>query len=72
LAPAFLRAHRDDGDPPAGRRTRFFVFFVSLVYTARMRALFKKADEQKETKETKALHLYIAVRQPDGSRPVTA
>jgi hypothetical protein len=43
----------------AGRRTTFFVFFVSLVYTARMHALFKKADEQKETKETKALHPHI-------------
>ncbi len=29
-----------------GRRTEFFVFFVSLVYTTPMRALFKKADER--------------------------
>jgi GxxExxY protein len=29
----------------AGRRTRFFVFFVSLVYTIRVHSLFKKADE---------------------------
>jgi hypothetical protein len=28
-----------------GRRTQFFVFFVSLVYTTRLHALFKKADE---------------------------
>ena len=28
-----------------GRRTEFFVFFVSLVYTIRMHPLFKKADE---------------------------
>ena len=26
-------------------RTKFFVFFVSLVYTTRLHALFKKADE---------------------------
>jgi len=30
---------------PPGRRTKFFVFFVSLVYTTPMHALFKKADE---------------------------
>jgi hypothetical protein len=28
-----------------GRRTKFFVSFVSLVYTTRRHALFKKADE---------------------------
>ncbi len=31
--------------PITGRRTRFFVFFVSLVYATGMHALFKKADE---------------------------
>jgi hypothetical protein len=28
-----------------GHRPEFFVFFVSLVYTTRLHALFKKADE---------------------------
>ena len=28
-----------------GRKTKFFVSFVSLVYTTRRHALFKKADE---------------------------
>ena len=38
-----LHFGRRPGAP--GRRTRFFVFFVSLVYTIRMHPLFKEADE---------------------------
>ena len=54
--------------PPGGRRSRFFVFFVSLVYTIRMHPLFTKADELHEAPGHPAWVDYQLSRNEAGGR----